>query len=45
MKIKAIIVGDEQGARESLNNILNKYFEDEVLVLGVADGVEEATSR
>lgn len=42
MKIKAIIVDDEQGARESLNNILNKYFEDEVLVLGVADGVEEA---
>lgn len=42
MKIKVIIVDDEQGARESLKNILEKYYADDLLVSGTAGDVTEA---
>ncbi len=42
MKLKSIVVEDEQNSRELLLNILDKYC-PEVEVHGVATGVEEAT--
>jgi YesN/AraC family two-component response regulator len=42
MKIKVFIVDDEQGARESLKNIIEKYFAEELLVLGTSGDVTEA---
>jgi len=38
-KTKAIIIDDEEGARESLNNILNSYF-DGIEVIAKADSAE-----
>ena len=35
MKNKILIVDDEKGARESLKNILTKYFSEEVEVVGM----------
>jgi two-component system, LytTR family, response regulator len=42
MKIEVFIVDDEQGARESLKNIIEKYFAEELLVLGTSGDVTEA---
>jgi two-component system LytT family response regulator len=38
-KIKAVIVDDEQNARETLRNIIGKYFDD-ITILGEADDVQ-----
>lgn len=40
MKIRTIIIDDEEGARESLNNILNRYFDD-VEVVAKAPNIDE----
>ncbi len=37
--MKAVIIDDEQGGRETLRNFLNKYCED-IEIIGEADGVE-----
>lgn len=42
MKNKILIVDDEKGARESLKNILTKYFSEEVEVVGTANNIDDA---
>ena len=42
MKNKILIVDDENGARESLKNILSKYFSEEVEVVGTANNIADA---
>ena len=44
MSIKALIIDDEEGARESLRNILQSYFE-EVEVLDTAESADDAYTK
>ncbi len=42
IRIKAVIVDDERSGRETLQIILNKFFGDQIEVLGSAAGLREA---
>lgn len=42
MKTKVIIVDDEQGAREALQNILTNYFADDIEVIDTCGDIDEA---
>ena len=44
MNIRTIIIDDEEGARESLHNILNRYFDD-VEVVAKAPNIDEGEAQ